>query len=385
MNNNKADRYRVVTSKLREIRESLSITQTSLALLLNKPQSYVAKIETSERRIDIVELKDWLDALNFSFGQFINDIGWTDEATPKFDKYIYPLPRTVKATDSGISVKMNYPDGNIRIELTDVTVDQFKEVDAYLTTLYRGLNTSTRIKNREAICQALEFAISKFSYKANPSDIYQHIVYRTYLREYNKSDPEQSWRRAGGEAVELFVENHYKDRLLEHDIKIVALISRQQKEKALHDMNLSNIVGGSKLDVVLYGKHNSDWVVFGGIHCKASLAERISDDIPTSRTMMNLNLLSLLYTFDSKSYPPPTGDLTNKGEFGTSREPSDKRTYIESHGAFDACFCYNLRTQPSKEFTQSNKKIFVSSLDPRGDQMIDFICNHWNRYKSGLK
>lgn len=39
------------------------MTQVELAQLLGKPQSYVSKIEILERRIDIIELFDWLHFL----------------------------------------------------------------------------------------------------------------------------------------------------------------------------------------------------------------------------------------------------------------------------------------------------------------------------------
>ncbi len=42
-------------SRLRTLRKSLGISQAELAELLNRPQSYVSKVETCERRIDVIE------------------------------------------------------------------------------------------------------------------------------------------------------------------------------------------------------------------------------------------------------------------------------------------------------------------------------------------
>ena len=53
-------RYQHLIKKLIELRESKDMTQVELAYLLEKPQSYVSKIEILERRIDIIELLDWL-------------------------------------------------------------------------------------------------------------------------------------------------------------------------------------------------------------------------------------------------------------------------------------------------------------------------------------
>jgi transcriptional regulator with XRE-family HTH domain len=51
-----SNEYEVVTKRLREARESLGLTQSEVSVKLQKPQSYISKIERGERRIDIVEL-----------------------------------------------------------------------------------------------------------------------------------------------------------------------------------------------------------------------------------------------------------------------------------------------------------------------------------------
>lgn len=53
------------------MREERKVTQVQLAASLKKHQSYVAKIENLDRRIDLIELKDWLKALNIEFSEFI--------------------------------------------------------------------------------------------------------------------------------------------------------------------------------------------------------------------------------------------------------------------------------------------------------------------------
>ncbi len=63
-------RYKNIIIGLIRTRESLNITQVQLALTLKKPQSYVAKVENFDRRIDLIELLDWLDALNIQSGSY---------------------------------------------------------------------------------------------------------------------------------------------------------------------------------------------------------------------------------------------------------------------------------------------------------------------------
>lgn len=49
-------RYIEVIALLRKARERAGHTQGEVARMLGRPQSYVSKVETCERRIDVVEL-----------------------------------------------------------------------------------------------------------------------------------------------------------------------------------------------------------------------------------------------------------------------------------------------------------------------------------------
>ena len=57
-------RYQDLIQKLIELRESKNVTQVELAQRLGKQQSYVSKVEILERRLDVIELIDWLTALS---------------------------------------------------------------------------------------------------------------------------------------------------------------------------------------------------------------------------------------------------------------------------------------------------------------------------------
>ncbi|MBL4749935.1 MAG: helix-turn-helix transcriptional regulator [Amylibacter sp.] len=48
--------------QLKKARLDASLTQTGLAERLGKTQSYVAKVETHERRLDVVEFVAWMKA-----------------------------------------------------------------------------------------------------------------------------------------------------------------------------------------------------------------------------------------------------------------------------------------------------------------------------------
>jgi transcriptional regulator with XRE-family HTH domain len=50
--------------RLVDARKAAGITQEQLALRLKKPQSYVSKVETRERRLDVIEYLYWSKALD---------------------------------------------------------------------------------------------------------------------------------------------------------------------------------------------------------------------------------------------------------------------------------------------------------------------------------
>ena len=63
--------YIEIITRLRVIRTSMNITQLDLANKMGKTQSCVSKIESCERRLDVIEFLRWLDTLNISFSDVI--------------------------------------------------------------------------------------------------------------------------------------------------------------------------------------------------------------------------------------------------------------------------------------------------------------------------
>lgn len=53
-----------------QMRKSLLLTQLQLASKLDKPQSYIAKVEVCERKLDVLEFIEWCHAL----GQVPSDL-----------------------------------------------------------------------------------------------------------------------------------------------------------------------------------------------------------------------------------------------------------------------------------------------------------------------
>ena len=63
-------RYKRLVRLLKEARESRALTQDALGRRLRKPQSYLGKIETYQRRLDVLEFFDMLEAMEVDPGPF---------------------------------------------------------------------------------------------------------------------------------------------------------------------------------------------------------------------------------------------------------------------------------------------------------------------------
>lgn len=66
--------YALFLSHLRDSRKRAGLTQEQLALKLNQTQSFISKCERGERRIDVVELRAFCNALEISIEEFIRQL-----------------------------------------------------------------------------------------------------------------------------------------------------------------------------------------------------------------------------------------------------------------------------------------------------------------------
>jgi len=63
--------YRKVVGHLKGARQEMNLKQEEVAKKLKKPQSYISKVESGEKRLDIIELKRFADIYKKPIGYFI--------------------------------------------------------------------------------------------------------------------------------------------------------------------------------------------------------------------------------------------------------------------------------------------------------------------------
>lgn len=66
--------YVLLVEKLITERKSSGVTQAQLASKLGKHQSYVAKIEGCERKLDVLEFVEWCKALGLVASDYVREI-----------------------------------------------------------------------------------------------------------------------------------------------------------------------------------------------------------------------------------------------------------------------------------------------------------------------
>lgn len=67
-------RYKALQKALVSARKAAGLTQIQLADKLKKPQSFVAKYENGERRLDIIEFMTIAEELGINAANLINDL-----------------------------------------------------------------------------------------------------------------------------------------------------------------------------------------------------------------------------------------------------------------------------------------------------------------------
>ena len=70
----RSPRHQHLIQLLATKRESAGLTQVDLARVLGRPQSFVSKYESGERRIDVVELIEITEAIGTSAADIVREL-----------------------------------------------------------------------------------------------------------------------------------------------------------------------------------------------------------------------------------------------------------------------------------------------------------------------
>lgn len=209
-----------------------------------------------------------------------------------------------------------------------------EEVRALLLTLWQAERKPG--VRAWAIYVALTYAINKDP-SVNKRDIWKLIqdeyVNNLLTRFPEQQEPAQSYRRASGDAWEMFVEEYLNsnDRLRREGIRAVRL-------RGEDFTRLTSALGVNlrprDVDFFLQGVDETGLTrVFGALFPKASYAERIRADEGASRALIEKGLWTATVTLDARE------------ELGTEEQPSVKRRTIND-GAFHGCYSFNENTSP---------------------------------------
>ena len=209
------------------------------------------------------------------------------------------------------------------------------QVRTLLTTLWEAERKPS--VRAWAIHVALTFAINKFP-GVNKRDIWK-LIQDQYTANLlvafpDQAEPGQSYRRASGDAWEMFVEEYINSNLTlrKEGIRAVRLVGKDFS-RLVTSLDATEL-RPKDVDFFLQGITADGSVhVFGALFPKASYAERIRADEKASRILMEKGLWSATVTLDARE------------ELGTEASPSVKRKTINS-GAFHGCYSFNEHTLP---------------------------------------
>lgn len=74
-----SEKHRILVSRIRKARKAAGLTQIQAAKRMRKPQSFVSRLESGQRRIDVVEINYLAELYGCKAGDILTD------ADSKFD------------------------------------------------------------------------------------------------------------------------------------------------------------------------------------------------------------------------------------------------------------------------------------------------------------
>ena len=378
---NKENSYlKHMLNRLRSLRENANFSTTDLEKRLTLGPGWITRFEEGKT----IPSFDMLLAILHEIRSTLNDLL---DHLPDVQSTM-EVERLIIARQDGnnVVVHFRYARFDAKYILDNTRATHFEDV---MRTLRGGLarlennNDDTRSEaiKSHAVAKAFLKAVSLWP-MANPSDIWWFIIYRAYCDPFNhpakfaRLDFSQSWKRTGGWALEQVLVQHYGPFLKENGVKLF-IADDETKQNIINKIVVDERLESDKIDVVLEGGTKEQF--FGVVNVKASLAERRTDDVPMSKTLIKAKYTSVFWTMDCKSTPAEIP--INRGELGhISRKRSAKRKDIEDEGYFTGFFSYNLNTQPSDKHLEPERRVYVCNFSDPNDAFSQFILKRWAEF-----
>lgn len=378
---------RHILNRLRAVRIASKVSETDIEEALILGPGWVRRFESGETVPALDMLLAILDIVGAKLEDLLEGFDPADEAAQ--------IERQIFATEfaDGLNINFRYNDFDATYFLEGAHADQFEEV---LKTLRSGLarlasaaSKSEGALKTEAVVSAFFRAVRLWPH-ANPSDIWWFIINRAYCDPFNhparfaRLDHGQSWKRTGGWALEEIAVRHYQPILGKHGIRVF-IADGPTKRLLSKSFKTKLPVNSDKIDVFLTGRRDGREICFGIVHVKASIAERRTDDVPLSESLIAAGYSSIFWTMDCKSMP--SASPTNRGELGPVRglfsdERNDKRKDFEVLGNFSACFSYNTNTLPTPQDQEVAARVYRCNFADPNDAFSNFVVEAWSRFKN---
>lgn len=372
-----------ILKRLRTQREKSGISQSALEEKMILGPGWIERFESGTSLPTLDMLLVILNEVGGTPDKFF--AGLAGDGSPgEVERFIHAIP-----DGKHLNIRFRYAEHDATYRLENAKLDEFELV---AKTLRDGL---AALANRTPDAEAVKTqAVAKSFLKAvelwphaNPSDLWWFLVYRAYCDPFNhpasfaRLDLSQSWKRTGGWALEEILVRFYALFLAKHGIRLF-IAQRDEKERLLKQLKISERLEADKVDVLITGEHKGVTHCFGVVHVKASFAERRTDDVPMSKALVDAGYVSPLWTMDCKSTPSAIPE--NRGELGDTKDAnsdprSAKRKDIEDDGYFSACFSYNRNTKPTPAGQKAKAKVIVCDFRSPDDAFSQFIIQSWQK------
>ena len=378
-------------SRFKELRKSAGISESDLEKILILGPGWVSKIETGEVIPRLNTLLALLNSVGADLPALIREIDISRDT--EIDRQIASKDR-----DDGLLIRFPYGKFDAEYLLHGATQNQFSHILKRLRNGLAKLAITGEVEavKAEAVARAFLEATKLWPH-VNPTDIWWFIISRAYCdplnhpAEFTRLDLGQSWKRTSGWALEIILVQHYSRYLRKNGVNL-SIAKGERKVRLVEQLKTNDRIEADKVDVLLTGKIKGMERCFGVVHVKASFAERRTDDVPMSKSLIEVEYTSPLWTMDCKSMP--NRRPYNKGELGKNwsgeSEQKDnrsaKRKDIEDDGYFSACFSYNQNTEPTPIVYQKSKaRIYICNFRNPNDVFSRYVINEWNEFKSKVE